>query len=328
MYYLILLLLTACSAPQVEEQKPDVLVTKYIHPYGVTVPQHQWEEAGENGQILVTTRDGVTRMESYYCGALEGDTSYTYPFSDSIQKVESYSQDVLKKEMTFHANGQKQTEVIHDDIEPKQLREWYENGNLKSFEKHAGSLLSYGEYYDIQGNRTSQIENGSGVKAMHDTYGLLWSLESHKEGEKETQTTYHPNGSPKEITPYKNGLVEGMRKTYYPGGEPKTHETWVAGMQEGITTLFCNAEKSEEVPYKNGRKNGIGRLYKDGAIVVQEMTWREDQMHGPCRTYIEDRVATEWYFKGNKVTKGYWDSFHFQPTPEETPHSSSLQAAP
>jgi antitoxin component YwqK of YwqJK toxin-antitoxin module len=317
---IISFLLTACvnvGAPQ-GSGSDEVVATRYVHQYGVTIPQYQWEEFGQNGQIITTTQDGVTCHQTYYCGALEGDSSYTFPFSNNTQRVETYSQDVLTKEVTYHPTGQKQIEKVYHPTEPTSTQEWYENGVLKSHEKHAGSLLSYGAYYDSDGKRSSEIENGSGLKTMYDTYGLLWGMEGIENGQAVTRTSYYPNGSPKEIDPYKNGLVHGLRKTYFQGGEPKTIENWVEGKQEGITTLFQEGEKTQEIPYKNGLKNGVGRVYRDGAIVVQEICWKNDKMDGPTRTYIEDRVATEWYFKGNKVTKGYYDSFHFHPRPIET----------
>lgn len=329
-----ILIATACSRPTeyvyVPQSVPqeEVVATRYVHRYGVSVPDYQWNEGGQSGQIILTTRDGVTRSESYYCGALEGETKQTFPFSDSIAKVEHYSQDQLKREATYYPSGQMHTETIHKSPDPTEVREWYENGVLKSYEKYAGSLLSYGEYYDTKGQRTSEIDNGSGLKTMRDVYGLLWSTDELKDGAVVTRITYYANGAPKEIDPYKNGVVDGFRKTYYEGGEPKTIETWVDGKQEGITTVFLNGEKSQEIPYRNGLKNGIGKVYRDGAVVVQEITWKDDQMSGPCRTYIEDRVATEWYMRGKKVSKAYYDSFHFTPRPVETPSEEVKGSSP
>jgi antitoxin component YwqK of YwqJK toxin-antitoxin module len=327
----------ACQPPCDSNNDSDIVATKYVHRYGVTIPQYQWEEAGQSGQIVTTRNDGVCCSQSYYCGNLDGDTTHTFPFSNGIEKVQTYSQNELIKEVTYHPSGQIRTETTHNPPEPTQVREWYENGTLKLHEKYAGSQLSYGEYYNAKGERSSGIESGSGLKAMHDTYGALWGVEERKGGEVIYRTTYYPNGSPKEIDPYKDGVLTGLRKTYYPGGEPQTIETWVDGKQEGLTTIFKEGEKSQEIPYKNGLKNGVGRLYRDGAIVVQEITWKDDKMHGPSRTYIEDRVATEWYFKGNKVTKGYYDSFQIKPFKEtpsveagalETAHLPSLDMQP
>lgn len=314
------LLATSCGEPQFTsgpQFNNEIVDQQYVHRYGVTVPRCDWEESGSNGQVVTTMNCGVVCRQSYYLGSLEGETTYTFPYSDSIEKVVTYSQGQVVKEKTFYLSGKGRSETTYNPPNPTVSTEWYENGQVKSFEKRAGSMVSYAEYYDPNGNRLSGIENGSGVRTLRDTYGLLVFTDAFKDGHIEYQSTYYPNGSPKEVTPYKNGIVEGLRRTYYPGGEPKTIETWTGGKQQGITTIYQNGEKSQEVPYVNGMKNGVGKIYKDGAHVAQEVTYKDDMLHGPSKTYIDNRTATEWYYKGNKVTKGYYDSF-MQFTPSET----------
>lgn len=311
--FFLSLLAASCCRPSCDNEIVD---QRYIHPYGVTVPRYHWEETGQNGQIVTTLKFGVICTQTYYLGKLEGESTYSFPFSDTVEKVELYSQDQLLRETTFYINGRPKKEIVYNPSEHNTITEWYENGQLKSYEKHAGSMVAYGEYYDIYGNRISGIDNGSGVRTLRDTYGLLVFTDSFNGGQAEYRTTYYPNGAPKEVTPYKNGIVEGQRKTYFPGGEPKTIETWVGGKQQGTTTVFVDGQKSLEIPYVDGVKNGKGKVYKDGAIVVQEQTWKDDMLHGPCYSYIDERTHTDWYYKGNKVTKGYYDSFS-QFTPHE-----------
>lgn len=287
----------------------DVVDEQYVHQYGVEVPRYHWEESGQNGQVIKTLKDGVVCSQTYNCGLLEGETTYTYPNSTQIEKVEVYSQDKLRKETIYYYSGQPRTEVTYHPSEPTVKREWYENAQLKSFEKVSGDLMVYAEYYDTQGHRISNVQEGDGQRIVRDNYGIMVMSDTFKDGKVEYRTNFYPNGSPKEITPYLNGCVEGLRKTYYPGGEPNTIETWVGGKQEGITTIFSEGQKAQEIPYTDGLKNGRGKVFKDGAIVIQEPTWKDDMLHGPCMTTIDGRKLTEWYYKGKKVTKGYYDSF-------------------
>ena len=296
----------------------EIVDQQFVHRYGVTVPKHHWEETGQNGQVVTTLRDGVTCKQTFYLGRLEGETTYTYPFSSNIEKVQQFSQDQLLKETLYFSSGMPKQETVHTISEnTTEVKQWYENGVLKSTEKYSGSLIVRGDYYDQNGHRLSGIEQGSGVRMLRDTYGLLVFTDQFKDGEVEYRTTYYTEGSPKEMDPYTNGVVEGQRKTFYPGGEPKTIETWKRGKQEGLTTIFQNGQKSQEIPYVAGYKQGLGKVYKDGATVVQEVTWKDDFMHGPCVTYIDNRKATEWYYKGKKVTKGYYDSFNIKPHVED-----------
>lgn len=320
------LLATACCTryeTQIEDQE-------YIHKYGVTVPKYHWEEAGQNGQVVTRLRNGITCRQTFYCGVLEGDTCYTFPDSDATERVEVYSQDKKIKETFYYLNGSPRKQIVYNPQEHTVIMEWYENGSLKSIEKWAGSLLAYAEYYDNQQKLISGIENGSGIRMMRDTDGVLLSTQNLDNGKIEYHTTYYPDGAVKEVTPYKKGVEHGLRRTYYSTGEPKTLETWKNGHQDGYTTIFVDGEKAQDVPYVNGVKNGIGRIYKDGATVTQEITWKDDMLHGPSRTFIGDRVATEWYYKGNKVTKGYYDSFQTKPLdiPYMEPIGAEQQKAP
>ena len=317
---LILLVLIASACVSQHSVDDEIIIESYVHNYGVEVPKEHWEETGQSGQVVSTLPDGMVRRQTYYFGKLEGETTYTSPYSQNIEKSEVYTQDKLTKEVFYNPCGEPQKEISHDNPEHTLVKEWHTNGQLKSYEKYAGSLLSHGEYYDAGGTRLTGIQEGTGVKTFRDSFGLLQYSDTINDGELESRTTYYPNGSPKEITPYKNGLVHGQRKTYFPGGEPKSIETWEKGKQQGITTLFVHGQKSQEIPYDNGIKNGVSKTFKDGALVIEEQTWKNDVLHGPTITYHEGIKATDWYYKGNKVTKGYFDSF-VQFTPVDSQYS-------
>ena len=81
----------------------------------------------------------------------------------------------------------------------------------------------------ISWNLLLKLGKGSGNR---DHYGLLVSSDTIKNGEMVLQSTFYPNGSPKDKIPYRNGLIEGQLMTYYPSGEPNTLEDWLAGMQK------------------------------------------------------------------------------------------------
>lgn len=302
---LITFLISCCLADETE-----VLKQKFVHPYGVAIPKSQWEEAGQSGQVVSLLRKGVTCTQSYYCGSLEGQTTYTFPFSQDIQKVELYSQNQLLKETVFYSSGAPQHEIAYSPTDHTLVKEWYENGTLKSFEKYAGSLLAYGEYYNSTGKCVSKVESGSGVRTMRDTYGTLVSSDTFTEGQVQHVTLHYENGVPKEINPYVGGVVHGIRKTYYPGGEPKTIETWENGKQQGLTTLFVNGDRHQEIPYVKGIRSGKSRIYKDGEVVVQEQVWKNDKLHGPSSTYLEGRTVTDWYYKGRRVSRAYYESLN------------------
>jgi antitoxin component YwqK of YwqJK toxin-antitoxin module len=287
----------------------EVIEEKYIHPYGLTVPRSHWEEAGQCGKVVQTLRDDIICTQSYEGGLLNGETTYTFPGSNIVEKRELYSQGHLVKVVFYYMSGKPQQEIAEDPSKVLAITHWYEDGRIKSYEKQSAGLLTYGEYYDRQGRRISSIEAGYGEKITQDPHGLLLFKDTFKNALLESRTVYYSNGTPKEIIPYRNGVVEGLKKTYYPGGEPKTFETWSGGKQEGVTMVFAEGQKEREISYVDGRKNGISKLFENGEIVIEEQTWKDDVLHGPSFTKVDNRSVTEWYYKGNKVTKGYYDSF-------------------
>ena len=62
----------------------------YRHRYGVEIPYENWQENGSTGQVVTTLKNGVVVKKNYVQGILDGDTFYTFPHSEKIEKVETY----------------------------------------------------------------------------------------------------------------------------------------------------------------------------------------------------------------------------------------------
>jgi antitoxin component YwqK of YwqJK toxin-antitoxin module len=300
-----------CSDPEPDYvcvSRCPVLEKKFIHAKGWVIPEAHWKKSGETGRIVSTLYGGITGTQNYVSGVLEGETTYTFPHSTIIQQRQIYSHGVLLEDLTYWWSGKLKVQISYEPPDRKVVKEWYDSGCPKSVETYAGELLVNGEYYDMTNNLDSSVDQGASVRTNRDFYGNLLSTHNFKLGGCDAETTYHPNCMPKAITPYRDGIVDGLRKTYWPGGEPNTIETWVSGKLEGVTIVFRDGEKVEEVPYVNGRKNGVGHIFKDGVTIVQDITWKDDKKHGPVVHYLDDHKCTEWYWKDQKVSKSYYDS--------------------
>ncbi|MFQ5729463.1 MAG: toxin-antitoxin system YwqK family antitoxin [Waddliaceae bacterium] len=153
----------------------------------------------------------------------------------------------------------------------------------------------------------SRSAQGEGNKVERDDFGRLLFIDKFENGEKVLRTTYYPNEAPKEIIPYVDGKVCGLKKTFLPAGEPVTIEEWSENYQDGITTVFQNGEKIAEVPYVKGVKNGIEERYRDGQFVAEEIPWKNGRKHGPCYCYIGEGSHVSWFYEGNEVTKAQYD---------------------
>lgn len=294
---------TACqrqdmyTVPVVEET--------YVHKYGVEVPSYDWQERGQNGQVITTLGNGVLVTKNYSNGILDRDSTYSFPHSNAIEKVETYDQNKLIKTTLNYPSGATMQEVDYASDGSRGIVSWYENGASKSVEElNPSGMLIHGEYRDQSGKLDSQVDNSEGTRTVRDNYGQLVSRDTIQNGMMTLSSAYHPNGTPSEVIPYRNGAIEGQHRTYLPAGEPNTVGTWVDGKQNGITIVYKNGEKFAEVPYVNGMKNGVERRYRDGNILIEEICWKNDQKHGPDKVYIGgNNVQTSWFYDGQPMSE-------------------------
>lgn len=304
-YLLIGLLttLTACNRPY----RGPVVEQTYVHPYGIEVPPDQWARSGESGQIVSTLKNGVVVTNRYSDGQLDGDTQYTFPHSDNIQKIETYSGGRLMREVHHTLTGTPMKETVYQDGNMKVVTLWYEDGSPQAKETYVRNVLKEAEYYNPNHVVEARVQNGEGSRINRDAYGMIESNDTISEGQLVLRTTYHPNNHPKEVIPYSNGMVHGMKKTYLPAGEPNTIEEWNCGEQTGVTSVYVGGEKFCEISYVNGKKNGMERRFRNGNTVTEEISWVNDIRQGPTYSYVGETKKTDWYHSGKKVTKGSYD---------------------
>lgn len=284
-----------------------VVTQSYVHKYGVPLERNEWASRGKNGQVVSMLKSGVTVTENYLDGYLDGETSYSFPHSGAIQKVEVYAQGHLTKERENYRSGAPKLEVSYTSSGSKDVTSWYEEGTPHYREIYENGRLMEGDYYTIGNQIDSHIDNGDGKRMNRDEFGQLASIDKFQEGQLAYRTILYPNGTPKEIIPYVGGRINGQKKTFLPDGEPSTIEGWVNDKQEGITYVYQNGEKVAEVQYLNGLKSGIEERYRDGKYLVEEVTWHKGKRHGPSYTHIADDVLISWYYEGQEVSKTQYD---------------------
>jgi antitoxin component YwqK of YwqJK toxin-antitoxin module len=304
----LLMLLSGCQQTgsyYVSDQ--EVVDETYVHRYGVPVSPQDWSASGNHGQIVTTLANGVVVTKSYSAGILDGNTTYSYPHSSAIEKVETYSNGVLQKESSYYIAGALKQEVFYNTPQNRTVTTWYETGSPKSKEQFQGNLLFQATYFGQNNQTDSQVANYSGSRTRRDDYGQLLSVDAIDNGLIAQRTTYHPNGSPSAVIPYANGSVHGQVKTYFPAGEPRTVEEWSNGSQSGLAIEYLNGEKVGDCNYINGQKQGIEHRYRDGKTVVQEISWANGQKHGPSTTYVGAVIKTDWFLNGKQVSKSNYD---------------------
>lgn len=304
LYYTGLVVLTLSTTACSRNYNDNVVGETFVHKYGVAVPSDYWTSQGQDGAVISTLADGVVVTRSYAAGLQNGETTYTFPHREQIQKKEVYEQGTLVSEVEYFLDGSPQKEIVYDSSQGmKTVSVWYIGGIPKSRESYSGDLLFSGEYYTTANLKDSTVDNYAGTRLLRDDFGMITATDTIENGRLKLRTTYHPNNSPKELITYQNGVPDGYKKTFHPAGEPNTIEQWSKGVQDGTTVVFQHGEKYAEVPYVRGNKQGIEKRYRDGQAVVQEISWEDGQMHGPATAYVGDTTKTDWYYKGNMVTE-------------------------
>lgn len=280
----------------------------YVHKYGAQLPSHDWRARGESGQVISTLSNGITVCKNYEYGILNGQTTYTFPYRNDLERIENYSNNKLSQEMIFYASGapKKQTDFHKDGS--KRIVMWYDNGAPQNIEEydHSGMFVR-GESYDLEHNLEAWVDGREGMRVSRDPYGQLIERDTVQKGLMVSRTTYHLNGAPKEVIPYTDSIIDGTLKTFYPDGEPDSIEIWSKGKQHGIATVYQNGEKSAEIPYEEGLKHGIEKHYLSGAAVVEEVTWRKGIKHGRSTSYIGQKTMNQWFFQGSPVSQGNYE---------------------
>lgn len=285
-----------------------VVCETYVHPYGLEMSESEWCRQGACGDVITTRKDGVTINRSYANGELNGQATYTFPYRQTIETIETYGSGRLVKITHYFSSGVVREESEHITPNERITKVNYDQGSPQSIEHFLGDKLMKGSYYNLKEVVESSVDEYSGKSTRRDIYGQLLSVDTVEDGVVVSSTTYHPNGMPEAITPFQDGIVHGQRKTFLPGGEPYTVEEWADGLQNGTTFVYQNGEKVTEIPYVNGAKTGVERHFRNDEEVVEEISWANDVQHGPTKRYVDGKVITDWYFNNAQVSKPVYDN--------------------
>lgn len=295
--------LTGCY----NRQSNNVVKETYIHKYGVPVAKVDWESQGKDGQVTQLRKDGVTVTTSYTKGVVNGPTSYSFPNSSTIHWVEMYANEELVSKRENYPSGVPKFEEILENKELVKLTRWYEDGTPQATENYSNTFLISAEYRTPLNIVESRIQDGHGTRICRSNEGELLSKDSIQNGQMVERITYFANGDPLTVTPYENGVIHGTRLTFLQGGIPNTVEQWIHGLQDGISIVYQNGEKISEIPYVRGKKSGTECRYRDGSLLAEEVSWKDNAMHGQRKMYVDGEAKIEWYHEGELVSRSTFE---------------------
>lgn len=299
------LMLSSCKS----KNKDDVVAERYTHKYGYDVAKTTWEEESIPGKKLTTFRNGITVTESYEDARLHGEKTITFKHSQTIQTKEVYNKGILVKRTNFSIRGIPEKETVFKSPTHLIVSTWHSTGSPKAKEEYKNSKLVNGQYFSLENETVSCINDGHGEKTIYNASGDIISKEVYVNYDIAYTETYHINHTPHIITSYKDGKIHGEKKEFALSGEPLYVENYENGEKDGLCTYYQNGYKYQETTYTAGRKNGIERLYIDGVTLAEETEYRLGAKHGPSVVFCDGSALTAWYFNDTKVTKAMFDQY-------------------
>lgn len=312
-------LLTCSYAHSAPNSHKDFIIKEvFRNNYGIVVSKSEWIQRGRNGTITKVQKDGATIHETYVDGLLHGEITTTFPHSETIALIRSYDKGTLLAKKYFFVNGLPSKEEVFGADGVYTVSLWPESKELDTIstpyfiESSQNGKVLRGFYSSPNGSKHTLIEDGHGIRSMFSPNNILLTEEQFVDGVMIKHTAFYPNQDPATITQYQNGLPHGLRTTYLVGGIPETMEEWRYGQQDGLTVLFKNGCKVAEICYVQGRKHGLELRYNEQDAIAEELSWKNNQLHGVRKIYAGGIYKQEWYHRGKPVSQVKFERLNAQ----------------
>lgn len=284
-----------------------VVSQQFVHKYGFSVTPQEWQEREGDGQIVEMLASGVKIVRSYENGALHGASTYTFPNSSVVEKLQVYDQGTLLKEVSYDGTGMPIREDVYEFDDRTITTLWDDKGAPLSIEEYNGGVLTDAKYYTASHELEGQVEGGFGERVRRDRSGLMLSRETIQNGIATVRTTYHPNGEIHTVSRYDGDQLHGEQLKFTSNGKPLMKLNWNHGVLDGHKVAFRNGFKVAEIPYVNGLKDGVETHFDDMGNLTAEIVWQKDKKHGPSKFFSEDSEEVEWFYRGQVVAKDRYD---------------------
>jgi antitoxin component YwqK of YwqJK toxin-antitoxin module len=290
----------ACS----KSPQDDIVRTSYYHAYGPEVNAEDWKAQGSSGEIVQTLKNGVEVRKEYENGLLQGTSSWTFPYSKVVERVEEYH---LGKRMLVGRNFENGSPEIEEEWEPGDRRivhAWYPDGSPRLLEEFNQGRIVEGKYFTLEGEVEGSVSSGHGLRVERSGAGQLSLKEEVRSGDVMKREIFFPNGQLQEVVLFQGNKRHGECKRYAENGQTVAVENWCFGVLDGTQIFFEGGLPVRQVPYVLGKREGTELHFRSGTEeVIEEIAWHNDVRHGLSKTYVANHPITEWYWRGGKVTE-------------------------
>jgi antitoxin component YwqK of YwqJK toxin-antitoxin module len=242
----------------------------------------------------------------------------------------------------YHKNGQKSAEGSFQ--EDQKVGEWiryYDTGEVFSKENYVITEVEVAGFKQkiggIEGIKQTFYTSGKVKSEEEFRKGLKNGISRE----------FYEDGKPKEFSEYKENKYNGKVNKFWPNGKPKEQSYYVNGMRNGTLKAFHNnGVQHIEGQFNNGLMTGLWKYYstdrklqKEGNYMIQkfgsgakakmtskesgfwtfyayvggrkmkamELTLNGGMIQGPCRLYINGKLAGEGEMTG--IPKAVYDVY-------------------
>lgn len=240
-------------------------------PAGISeIEQHQWIFDKQN--FVWDEKGNLISSFNYDKGKLEGE-SFFYHANGTLKKIEPYHDNELDGEMLEYGENKNLLSKTHF-LNGKKFGEsegFFENQKPAFIEKYENDLLIVGKYFNDQGEMTSQIINGKGLKEVKDDNNKY--LIEYIDGLPEGKIQVFINSILKNEYHVKNGQKHGEEIEYYSDGKtPKLSLNWCEDKIQGtVKSWYKNGNIESQREMHNNKKNGVNSAwYLNGNLMLIE----------------------------------------------------------
>ncbi len=110
------------------------------------------------------------------------------------------------------------------------------------------------------------------------------------------QFLLYPNGDTAMLTPFLNGLQEGICKKWYPGKQPAEERLFIAGKKEGIHKgWWPNGQPKFWFEISNDVYTGDFKEWNNNGILIKQAHYKNGQEDGRQQLFFDDGTIKSNY---------------------------------
>lgn len=169
----------------------------------------------------------------------------------------------------------------------------YTAAQEKVYQVNEISVINYGDgrllFRELDGDKTPL----QGEHRIIDGYHSEYVLASFKDGMYNGPYRHFKRNELAEECTYKEGRLEGLRKTYYADGKTVQNEgTFTEGKMNGlIKSYFPDGKVESEAIYKMGEQDGYERRYRENGELWLDASYKNGKPEGNRVEHISSNVG-------------------------------------